>query len=89
MKRTTVMFDEASYERLREIARRRRTTTSLLIREAVARYVAEEAQAEASTLEGLIGIFEGPATDLGARTEEVFAEIMDEKLRPRTDDPDR
>ena len=90
MKRTTVMMDELTYEQLQVIARRKRTQSSKLIREAVTRYVVEENQASTSPLEPLIGMFDGPATDLGARTKEIFAEVMDKKFPPRAhDDPDR
>jgi hypothetical protein len=89
MKRTTVMLDEHTYEQLREIARRRRTTSSGLIREALARYVADEGRGDVSPLAPLIGIFDGPATDVGARAEEIFAEHMAEKSRRRADDADR
>jgi len=89
MKRTTVMFDEQTYERLRQLARRRRTTSSLLIREAVEQYVVEQETstvADVSPLEGLIGMFDGPAADIGARAEETFAKYMSEKHPPRRDD---
>lgn len=89
MKRTTVMMDELTYEQLQALARRKHTTTSLLIREAVARYVVAESTTEQSPLEDLIGLFEGPAEPLGERTEEIFAAAMDEKASRRGDDTDR
>jgi predicted transcriptional regulator len=42
MKRTTVMIDDLIYEQLRSLARRQGTTTSSVLREAVARYVVAE-----------------------------------------------
>lgn len=76
MKRTTVMFDEEMYARLQELARRRGTTTSLLIREAVGTYVAESGETKRSPMEALIGIFDGPAAPLGREAEEIFGEIV-------------
>jgi hypothetical protein len=83
------MMDELTYEQLRALARRKHTTTSLMIREAVARYVVAESGAEQSPLEDLIGMFDGPAQPLGERTEEILAEAMNEKLPRRHDDTDR
>jgi len=79
MKRTTVMFDEATYASLQEIARRKGTTSSLLIREAVGQYVASASQEEGSPLENLIGIFEGPGGEWASRADEAFGEIVLEK----------
>lgn len=73
MKRTTVMMDEETYARLQLIARRQRTTSSHLIREAVGRYVVEASAAERSPLDGLIGLCDGPAEALGSATEEIVA----------------
>lgn len=80
MKRTTVMFEEETYARLQEIARRKGTTTSLLIREAVGTYVAESGETQRSPMEALIGLFEGPEGDWASRADERFAEAIDEKF---------
>jgi predicted transcriptional regulator len=79
VKRTTVMLDPDVYSRLRRIARRKRTTSSTLIRDAVARYVIEECDTTPAPLEGLIGMFDGPAEPLGAETEEIVAAVAAEK----------
>jgi predicted DNA-binding protein len=76
MKRTTVMLDDENLARLHLIARRRGTTSSALIREAVGRYVAQAQESAASPLDSLIGVFDGPAEALGAATEEIVAEAV-------------
>lgn len=89
MKRTTVLFDEETYARLQEIARRKGTTASLLIREAVGTYVAESGELERSPMEALIGLFDGPEGDWASRTDELVAEAIAEKFKRREAERDR
>ena len=79
MKRTTVMFDEEMYARLQELARRRGTTTSLLIREAVGTYVAESGETEGSPMEALIGMYAWSDGPWAADVEEECGRIVLEK----------
>jgi hypothetical protein len=88
MKRTTVMLDESTYAQLQAIARRQGKPAALLIREAVARYVAEAAEAGESPLTPLIGCFDGPERPLGEEAEAILATILDEKYPPQRHDPD-
>lgn len=89
MKRTTVMFEEETYARLQEIARRKGTTTSLLIREAVGTYVAASGEMQRSPMEALIGLFEGPEGDWASRADELVAEAIEEKFARREAERDR
>ncbi len=83
------MVDDLTYEQLRSLARRKGTTASNMIREALARYVVAETVDSESALVGLIGMLDGPAEALGERSEAVSAEVMDDKYPARGDGGDR
>lgn len=81
MKRTTLMIEEEVYARFRLLARRRGTTTSNVLRDALSAYIAQQSESEASPLEPLIGLFDGPAEPLGAETEAIVAEWIRTRSR--------
>lgn len=69
MKRTTVYLDEASYERLKRLARRRGCAPAVLVREAVAEYGARHASRR---LPESLGAFRSGRRDLGERAEDLL-----------------
>ena len=90
MKRTTVMLDEEMVARLRDLARRRGTTSSLLIREAIGSYVAASGAAEGSPLAALTGLFSWGEGEAAADVEAAFGEVVEAKFeRIRRDNDDR
>lgn len=90
MKRTTVMLDEEIIARLRDIARRRGTTSSWLIREAIGSYVAASGAAEGSPLVALTGLFSWREGDAASDVEAAFGEAVEAKFeRIRRDHDDR
>jgi len=76
MKRTSLLIEEETLARLAAIARRQGVPTSKVIREALGTYVVQRQaeSGEAGPLDALIGLIDGPAEPLGARTEEIVAE---------------
>lgn len=80
MKRTTIMMDEETYERLKAIARRRGVTTSAAIREAVGGYVSAHLADSTHPLERLIGLVDGPEEPLAIQSGEIVAEAVEAKF---------
>lgn len=80
MKRTTIMVDESTLLELSQIADERGTTTSQLIREALAEYVvaARSSIGSVRPLPSFVGIGEGPA-DLSVRAEELLTQLTSDE----------
>lgn len=68
--KTTVYLDAADYRRLKALARARGCKPAQLVREAVARYAAQETPARPARS---IGIARSRTADLGERAEERLA----------------
>jgi hypothetical protein len=67
--KTTVYLDAADYRRLKALARARGCKPAQLVREAVARYAAQETPARPARS---IGIVRTRTSDLGGRAEELL-----------------
>ena len=82
MKRTSLLVEEETLARLAAIARRQGVPTSKVIREALGAYVVRQQAetGEAGPLDALIGLIDGPAEPLGARTEEIVAEEVAKRI---------
>lgn len=70
MQKTTVYLDQAAYNCLKRIARRRKRAPAAMIREAVAEYTARHASRRRPRS---IGAFRSGIPDLGQRAEELLA----------------
>lgn len=75
-KRTSIIIDEELLQRLQRLAKRRKTTSSKFIRDAVAQYVTEAEAEDRPRRFSFIGIAESGYTDTAERAEE----ILDEEL---------
>lgn len=69
MRRTTVYLDEASYQRLKGLARRKGCAPALLVREAVAEYAARHAPPRAPKS---LGAFRSGRKNLSERAEDLL-----------------
>jgi predicted transcriptional regulator len=70
MEKTTVYLEGSQYRRLKRVAARRRVPPALLVREAVAEYVAKH---DTTRRARSVGAFRSGRSDLGERTEELLA----------------
>ncbi|MGH8247404.1 MAG: CopG family transcriptional regulator [Gammaproteobacteria bacterium] len=70
MQKTTVYMDEATYRRLKQIARQRRRPPAEMVREAVAEYAARHSRRRKPRS---IGAFRSGRRDLGQRAESLLA----------------
>jgi hypothetical protein len=68
-KRTTVYLEEASYQRLKNLARRRGCAPAFLVREAVLEYTARHASRRRPKS---LGAFKSGRKDLSERAEELL-----------------
>jgi predicted transcriptional regulator len=81
MRRTSVLLDPHILAELERLARRSGRPTSHVIREAMERYVAEEAAEGETVLPSFVGIAAGPG-NVAARDEEILREELPTDLRP-------
>jgi metal-responsive CopG/Arc/MetJ family transcriptional regulator len=70
MQKTTVYLDEATYRRLKQIARRGGRTPAEMVREAVAEYTVRHAPRRRPRS---VGAFASRRSDLGRRAESLLA----------------
>jgi hypothetical protein len=80
MDKTTLYLDGGEYRRLKRIAQARKVAPAVLVREAVAEYVARHG---ARRLPKSLGSGDSGRTDLGERAEDLL-EGMGETPGPRT-----
>ena len=79
MRRTSVLLDPQILTELERLARRSGVPTSHVIREAMERYVADAAEADA-TLPSFVGIAAGPG-DVAEHDEEILRAELPAALR--------
>ena len=72
MKRTTLFIEEALEAEVKALARRRGTAAAGLVREAIARYVAEETREE-TRVPRFLGAGRSGRRDVAERHEEILA----------------
>jgi len=70
MQKTTLYMDEATYRRLKQLARASRRAPASLVREAVAEYTARLTRRQKPKS---VGAFKSGRRDLGQRAEELLA----------------
>lgn len=82
MDKTTLYLDGAEYRRLKRIAQARKVAPAVLVREAVAEYVARHAR---RALPKSLGAGDSGRTDLSERAEDLLAGMGTAPARKRGD----
>ena len=76
MQKTTVYMDEATYRRLKQLARARGRAPAEMVREAVAEYTARHAPRRKPRS---VGAFKSGRRDLGQRAEALLAGLGEDR----------
>lgn len=72
MKRTTLFLDEETERELQRISRRQKRPMAVVVREAIAEYVAQAKAAETAKVVGFIGIGRSGRRDTAERHEDLL-----------------